>query len=72
MNRTIKTAGARLRSRRRELGLSQTAVAEKAGLGGDHSAVSWVENGQRHGARHIWAIGKALGIKYTAEELLGP
>lgn len=53
--------GARVRERRLEVGLSQEALAHKAGI--DRTYVGGVERGERNPALdNIWRIADALGL----------
>lgn len=53
--------GARVRERRLELGLSQEALALKAGI--DRTYMGGVERGERNPALdNIWRIADALGV----------
>lgn len=54
--------GERVRARRLELGLSQEALALKAGI--DRTYIGGVERGERNPALdNIWRIADALGIE---------
>jgi transcriptional regulator with XRE-family HTH domain len=57
----MQTVGERVKSRRLELGLSQDALAEKAGI--SKSFLSDLENGRRSiGAETLLDLGRAMGV----------
>lgn len=57
----MQTVGERVRNRRVELGLSQDALAEKAGI--SKSFLSDLENGRRSiGAETLLDLGRAMGV----------
>jgi transcriptional regulator with XRE-family HTH domain len=57
----MQTVGERIKSRRHELGLSQDALAEKAGI--SKSFLSDLENNRRSiGAETLLDLGRAMGL----------
>lgn len=64
------TIGARLKSSRKENGLSQAALAELAGL--PQSTISAIERGKNNSSRKLFTIAKCLGVSMswiTGEQL---
>lgn len=65
---TLSLVGEQIASRRKSLGLSQTALARQAGVG--HSTVEALENGRlgELGFARISRLLSALGLELTLEE----
>jgi len=55
-----ETIGSRIREQRTTLGLSQLALANRAGV--TQGLIAQIESGHNKGSKHIVAISRALGV----------
>jgi transcriptional regulator with XRE-family HTH domain len=62
-SRYMSAMGERLKSRRKEVGLSQAALAKAAGV--KQSTISYIENGRNKGSQYVAQIATALRLSPT-------